>query len=412
MAVFAYSARRQDGSLVEAELEAGSPREAAAALREAQLTPVRIQAQSGSAAPTAAGFRFSFRLSAERVTTEDLILLCRQLHRLARSGIPILRAISSLAEEAPNRLLGATLAEVASELRGGREFSAALARHPRVFPPIVISVLQIGETTGRLDEAYAQLARYLELERDTIRRAQAALRYPITVLGAIGVAIVVVNMFVIPSFAKVFADFGARLPLPTRMLMASSELTLAYWPYALALGIVGGFGLRSWLRTPAGRLQWDERKLRLPIVGRILTCAAVGRYARAFAMNLSAGVPLLHALQVVARGIDNRWFEARVLAMRTSLERGEGLTRTAAASGLFPRLFLQMISVGEESGSLAEMHQEIAESCEADVEYELKRLSDLMEPLLLVLIAAAVLVLALGVYLPMWDLSSAAKSGG
>ncbi len=411
MARFAYSGRRQDGSPIAEEIEADSLREAIAALRESRITPVKIEARAGGA-PPAARAGFSFRFRGERVTREDLILLCRQLHRLSRAGIPILRAISSLAEESPRRALGAALAEVAADLSGGREFSAALARHPEVFPPIVISVLQVGETTGRLDEAYAQLARYLELERDTIRRAQSALRYPILVIGAIAVAVVIVNLFVIPSFARVFADFGARLPLPTRLLMRSSELSLAYWPHALAALALAAFGARSWLRTPAGRLAWDERKLRLPLVGRILQSAAVGRYARAFAMNLAAGVPLLHALQVVARGIDNRWFQERVLAMRTSLERGESLTRASAASGLFPRLFLQMVSVGEESGSLAEMHAEIAESCEADVEYELKRLSDLMEPLLLVLIAGAVLVLALGVYLPMWDLSAAAKGGG
>jgi MSHA biogenesis protein MshG len=411
MAVFAYSGRKLDGSLVEAEIEAASIGEAASLLKDAQVTPVRIAPRAGAEAQRA-GAAWSFSLTRERVTTEDLILLCRQLHRLARAGIPILRSIASLAEETPNQALATALAEVSADLRGGRELSAALARHPRIFPHIVTSVIQVGETTGRLDEAYDQLARYLELERETARRATSAMRYPAMVIVAIVAAIGVVNVFVIPSFAKVFEGFGSELPWPTRMLMKSSDLTLAYWPHALIVAAAVAWGIRAWVRTPAGRLAWDARKLRLPLVGRILRSAAVGRYARAFAMSLSAGVPLLHALQGVARGVENTWFAERVLAMRTSLERGESLTRAAAASGLFPRLFQQKLSVGEESGALAEMHEEIADSCDADVAYELKRLTDLIEPVLIVLIAAAVFVLALGVYLPMWDLARAAKGGG
>lgn len=412
MAVFVYSGRKIDGSLVEAEVEAPSLGDAVALLRGAQVTPVRITPRTGPAA-SAETSTFSFQLSrGDRVRTEDLVLLCRQLHRLARAGIPILRAIASLAEDTPNRALAAALHEVSADLRGGRELSAALARHPRVFPNVVTSVIQVGETTGRLDEAYQQLARYLELERETARRARSAMRYPSFVIVAIVAAVAVVNVFVIPSFAKVFEGFGADLPLPTRILMESSRLTLAYWPYGIGAIAAAALALRSWLRTPEGRRRWDGRKLQLPLFGRILRSATVGRYARAFAMSLSAGVPLLHALQVVARGIDNTWFAERVLAMRTSLEHGESLTRAAAASGLFPRLFLQMLSVGEESGALAEMHEEIADACDAEVEYELKRLTDLVEPVLIVFIAAAVFVLALGVYLPMWDLASAAKGGG
>ncbi len=408
MTVFAYAGRRADGTLIESEIEAGSAAEAAAQLRDASVTPVRIASKT-NAAP---GVAIRWPLRRAPIAIEDLILLCRQLHRLARAGIPIIRAIDSLAEGTPNRSLANALTDVASDLRGGRELSAALHRHPEVFPSLFTSVVQVGETTGRLDEAYLQLSEYLELERETRRRIQSAMRYPSLVIVAILGAMVLINVFVIPAFARVFEGFGAELPWATRVLMESSRLTIAYWHYGLALVLAAVFGARAWSRTPGGRLAWDHWKLRLPLVGRILTDATLGRYARSFAMSVSSGVPILQALGVVARAVDNGWYCERVLGMRASLEHGESLTSAAANSGIFATLYLHMLSVGEESGALAEMHREIAESCEAEVEYQLKRMSDLIEPILIVAIGAVVFVLALGVYLPMWDLARAAKGGG
>jgi MSHA biogenesis protein MshG len=410
VAVFVYAGRRLDGALVESEIEAASAAEAAAQLRESEITPVRIS--SRGAAPSSTSTPSRWQIGRPRVGLEDLILLCRQLHRLSRAGIPIIRAIGSLAESTPNRTLAETLGEVATDLRGGRELSSALHRHPQVFPSLFTSVVQVGETTGRLDDAYLQLSEYLERERETRRQIKSAMRYPTMVLVAIVGAMVLINVFVIPAFARVFEGFGAELPWATRVLMETSRLTIAYWQYGLGLVAAAVTGVRAWMRTPAGRLTWDRWRLRLPLVGRILYEATLGRYARSFAMSVSAGVPILQALGVVARAVDNGWFAERVLGMRGSLERGESLTNAAAASGLFATLYLHMLSVGEESGALAEMHREIAESCEAEVEYELKRMSDLIEPILIVAIGAVVFVLALGVYLPMWDLARAAKGGG
>lgn len=414
MTVFVYSGRRADGSLVQAEMEAASAAEVVTQLRGNQVTPVRITPRSaGAASATSGSTGVSLaRFFEPRIQLEDLILLCRQLHRLSRAGIPIIRAVSSLAEDAPNRVLAAALTDVAHDLRGGRDLSASLRRHPSAFPPIFTSIIQVGEATGRLDEGYAQLARYLELERETRRRIQSATRYPTLVLVAIVAATALINLFVIPSFAKVFESFGAELPWATKLLMESSRLSVAYWPYGVAGIVALVAGTRAWVRTPAGRLTWDRHKLRLPVLGRILHGATLGRYARAFAMSASSGVPMLQALQVVARAVENTFFAERVLGMRASLEHGESLTRASAASELFPKLYLQMVAVGEESGALAEMHGEVADSCEAEVEYQLKRLGDLIEPLLIVAIAGVVFVLALGVYLPMWDLARAAKGGG
>lgn len=406
MARFRYTGRTQRGEPIEGLLEGASADAVAAQLINSGVTPIEIA--SAPPAPERTGL-WERLAEQKRATLSDLVLFARQMHALAKAGVPLIRAINGLAASTRSPHMQRVLRDVAASLESGRELASSLARHAETFPPIVISLVQVGEQSGRLDEAFRQIGQYLELEQQTRNRVKAALRYPAIVIVAIGVAIAVINLFVIPAFAQVFASFQAELPWATRLLMGFSQFTVDYWPHIAALLIGAVFGLRAWVRTERGRFRWDKWKLRLPLVGGLILRATLGRFARAFAMVFRSGVPLIQALTVVSRAVDNEYVADRILIMRNGIERGESLTRTASTTNLFTPLVLQMLSVGEETGAVDDMLDEVADFYDREVEYDLRTLSDAIEPIMIVAIGVMVLVLALGVFLPMWDLAGAAR---
>ncbi|HKJ76698.1 MAG TPA: type II secretion system F family protein, partial [Gammaproteobacteria bacterium] len=348
-------------------------------------------------------------LGTQQPDLDDLTLFCRQMYTLTRAGVPLIRAVTGLSETSRNTVLADTLKEVRAELESGRELSGAMGRFPDVFTPIMVSMVHVGENTGQLDEAFQRLAEHLEMEKDTRDRIKAAVRYPAFVIFAMAVAITVINIWVIPAFANVFEGMGEELPWQTRLLIGTSEFTVEYWPV-----LVGGFaalvfGLRYYVRTDEGRYQWDRLKLRLPLVGNLIQRATLGRFSRSFAMTLRSGVPLIQALTVTAGAVGNTFVGERVLGMRNGIERGDSLTRTAAASNLFTPLVLQMMAVGEETGAVDDMLDEVGGFYEREVDYDLKNLSSAIEPILIVGVGILVLILALGVFLPMWDMTKMAQ---
>jgi MSHA biogenesis protein MshG len=293
-------------------------------------------------------------------------------------------------------------------LDGGRELSTAMAEHPRVFDGFYVSMIRVGETTGLLDQIFLRLFDHIEFERFMRGQIKTALRYPTFVLMAMAVAIVVINIFVIPSFAKVFESMHAELPLLTRVLLNFSNFMLAYWPYLIVLliGVVALF--KRYVSTKDGRYQWDALKLRIPIAGKIVHKGTMARFARSFTLASKSGVPITSALKLVAQTVDNAYIAEKVDGMRAGIERGESVLRTANNAGVFNPLVLQMIAVGEESGSLDDLMQEIADMYQRDMEYEIKTLGAQIEPILIVFLGVMVLILALGIFLPIWDLGKVA----
>ncbi len=406
MPYFDYRARSAAGELMEGRLEAASADAVASQLLAGGATPIRIvegrdQANWLQTLRQWGGLGTGIKL-------DDLLLFCRQMFTLIKAGVPIIQALEGLIQNSRNPAMSATLKDILETLRSGRELSTALHNHPRVFPLLFVSIVQVGEATGRLDEAFSQLSSYLEREKETRNRVKEALRYPSFVIVAIGVAMAILTLFVIPVFQKVFRGFKLQLPLPTRIILAVSHFAIAFWPYLLIGGVLAVLGIRQYLKTPEGRLRWDRLKLRLPIVGSILHRATMSRFARAFALSFRSGVPLVEALGITARAVDNAYIESRFELMREGVERGDTLTRTAAATGMFTPLVLQMLSLGEETGALDTVLQDVAEFYEREVDYDLKNLTSSIEPLLIVAIGGMVLVLALGVFLPMWDLTKIA----
>ncbi|MBI5897677.1 MAG: type II secretion system F family protein [Rhodocyclales bacterium] len=403
MASFSFRGRDAAGQLVQGILVGETAGAVADQLFERGLTPLEIKPAERSGGANV-GTALSINLFRPSVEHLDVLLFSRQLHTLLRAGVPIMRALAGLQESSTNPAMREVLQDVRESLDSGRELSHSLARHPKVFSPFYISMVRVGEMTGRLEEVFIRLFDHLAFERFMQDQVKSALRYPSFVIAAMAIAIAVVNVFVIPAFAKVFKGFGAELPLMTRMLIGFSDFTLAWWPAILVAMAVAALGFRAWIATPGGRYAWDRARLRIPIAGKIVRKATLARFAASFAMASRSGVPIIQALTNVAETVSNAYIARKVEKMREGVERGESVLRTSIAAGVFTPVVLQMIAVGEESGALDDMMKEIADMYQGEVEYELKTLAQQIEPILIVVLGIMVLILALGIFLPLWDL--------
>ena len=407
MPKFAYTGRAASGA-VNGELAGADASAVAALLQSRGVTPLQITAQrGGAAAPAKATAGQAPGLPgwfAPRVLPADLMLFSRQLHTLLRAGVPILRALAGLQESAVNQKMKQTLANVRRSLESGIELSMCFAQQGGVFDNFYVSMVRVGEMTGQLDAVFMRLFKHLEFEGFMHQQVKAAIRYPTFVIIAMAIAVGVINTLVVPAFANVFKSFNAELPLATRLLVASSHFTLNYGWLVGLLGVAGYFMLRHWKAQPAGRRTWDRLKLRAPLAGPIVQKATLSRFARSFSLALKSGVPIEQALSVVAQTVDNAHISGKIEGMREAVERGDTILRAAIAAGVFTTVVLQMIAVGEETGAIDELLEEIAELYTNEVQYELKTLSQQIEPILIVFLGALVLLLALGVFLPLWDL--------
>ncbi|RVT45971.1 type II secretion system F family protein [Rheinheimera sediminis] len=405
MATFSYTARDRQGQAVSGNVEAGSEAAVADMLLKRSQIPVKIQLVQEKQQSVAIVWPWQL------VSMTELIIFSRQMYSLMKAGIPMIRAIVGLADSTSSAALNTVLRDLAEQLEKGRTLSAAMAQHPKVFSRLVVSIVHVGENTGRLDESFLQLSGYFEQEMETKKQVKQATRYPTFVLIAITVAMVIMNILVIPQFATMFAKFNTELPWATKVLLASSSLFINYWQHMLALLLAGLWALRLYLKTDKGRYQWSYWKLRMPLMGTILVRAGLGRFSRSFSMMLRAGVPLTSALTLVAEAVDNDYMAEKIREMRKNIERGESLLRVAVQSELFTPLVLQMLAVGEETGQVDEMLTEVASFYEREVAYDLKGLTAKIEPILISVVSAMVLILALGIFTPMWDMLNAYKGG-
>lgn len=411
MPQFKYTGRNRRGESVQGSIDAATMDAVASQLFNNGTTPIDI-VEVGAGQDVLGGLKtFRIRFSEGQVGLVDQIFFCRQMYTLLKAGVPILQALRGLRESTQNPALAKVIGSISEGLDAGMELSGALKRHPDVFSTLFVNLIQVGENTGSLPAAFLQLSAYQEREKDTRERIKQALRYPTMVLVAITVAMFIINLFVIPTFAKIYAGFKTELPWATKILIATSNFTVAYWHFILIAMVLTVFGIRMYVKTSEGRYRWHQFKLKLPLVGGIIYRSTLARFSRALAITLKAGVPLVQGMTIISRAVDNDYIGERIIQMRDGIERGETITRTAAATGLFPPLVLQMISVGEETGAVDDLLLEVAEFYEREVEYDLKNLSSAIEPILIVIIGIIVLILALGVFLPMWDLARAARGG-
>ena len=402
MAEFHYKGRSATGEPMKGRLSGASSDAIANRLLNIGVIPVDITEAAERSAMTVE--EFWRRLGGGRPNTKDLGLFCRQMHVITRTGLPLLRGLNGLAETTHNEVLRAALLDVMAGLESGRGLAQSVSDHQDIFPGLFISIIEMGEKTGTLDLAFLRMYEYLNMEQEIRDRVSQATRYPMTVIGAILVAMGVITVFVIPSFAPLFKSLGDELPMPTKIILAVSTFFRDHWFVVLLIFGAIYAAIKTWLKTEQGRFRWDRTKLRLPVVGKIVRNASLSRITRSLTISLQAGLPMNETLQTVAKSIGNAYLTVKMTMLSDGIERGESLWKTAHSTGLFTPLVLQMIALGEETGSLPELLDEVAEHYKREVDYDLDNLSDALEPLLMVAVGGMVLVLALGIFLPMWDM--------
>jgi MSHA biogenesis protein MshG len=414
MPVYRYTGRSARGRLVSGNVDGDSPDGVAARLLEGGITPIEIAIAAFEGQANEAGAdvkRFAQRFGVGRPTVGDLVLFSRQMYTITKSGIPLLRGLRGLVGSTHNEVLRTALQDILDSLESGRDLGTSFRRHPEIFSPLYVNLVSVGEATGTLEKAFRALAEYLAQDKEMQDRVKAAMRYPLIVMVVIAIAIGVITTFVIPRFEPLFRALGNNIPWPTRVIMGVSSLAKNDGWWALGAVAIVVVLVRAFVRTEAGRLKWHGLKLRLPVFGRLAHEASLARASRTLSTSLRAGLPMLQALHLIGRSAGNDHMTQRILKMREAVERGEPLSRAATSAGMFPPLVLQMMAVGEETGELGELLDEVAGFYEREVDFSLKNLSAAIEPVLIVCVGGMVLVLALGVFLPMWELIAKVGSG-
>jgi MSHA biogenesis protein MshG len=407
MPFYAYKGRDRAGQAVQGVAEGTDSNAVAGQLLGTGVTPVEIKATLAPVMRAGPGGLLA-RLREPGIGHTDVLLFCRHMYTLLKAGVPIMGALKGLQESTENPAFARMVQGLRESLDSGHELSVSLARHPQAFNPFYVAMVRVGELTGRLEEVFLRLFDHMEFERFMRDQVKGAIRYPAFVVAAMAIAMVIINLFVIPAFAKVYQGFKTELPAITKILIVFSNFMVAWWPAVLAALVVAAFGFRAYINTAPGGMAWDRFKLRIPIAGPIVVKATLARFARSFALAIRSGVPAVQALTMVANTVENVHIARKIEAMREGVERGDSVLRTALATGIFTPIVLQMVAVGEETGSLDELMTEIADMYQREVEYDLKSLASQIEPILVVGLGVLVLILALGVFLPIWDLGSAA----
>ena len=400
---FTWSARDAQHQIVTGTLDAQTPGHVADWLIGTGVTPLVIAPvqQVQEASDVLANL-----LGRNGITPLALMMFSRQMYTLMRAGIPIMRALHGLEQSAGTPAEAKLMRELSASLDAGLDLSASMARRPDVFDSFYVAMIKVGETTGRLEEIFLSLFKHLEFQKFMREQVRSALRYPSFVVAAMVIAICVINLVVIPAFAKVFDNMHAELPLMTRILLGSSHFMLDWWWALLGLALGAAVAARSFVNTTAGRLAWDKLKLHLPIAGTLVRKGVLAQAARSLALVFKSGVPIVSGLTLCAQVVENAHVSNALNGMRTGVEHGETLLSASTRAAIFTPVVLQMVMVGEESGTLGEMLEEIGQMYQQEVEYELKTLSSKVEPLLIVMLGGMVLVLALGVFMPMWEMGS------
>lgn len=401
MAHYKYTGRLNQGQSVAGEMEKASADAVASSLIGRGVTPIKIieVTITGSTMRKINSF-----LGADKVRDVELVMFCRQMYTITKSGMPLTRGIRGLAAGIRHEHFREVLNDVVDKLETGMALAQAMRLHPKVFNPLFVSMINVGESSGKLDEVFRQVGFYIDRDEETKKRIRSAMRYPSFVMLALIIAITTINILVVPAFADMFAQFNAELPVLTRFLIGMSNFFVNFWMGLLLFFVGSTIAAYQFLQTEKGALLWGEKKLKIPIVGGIIEKALMARYTRSFALMLRAAVPLAQCLNLCAAAIDNPWLGGKIRRIREGVERGESLLSTHIQAKLFTPLVLQMVSVGEESGQVEELLTEVAEFYEREVEYDLKTLTDRIEPILIIVMAVFVTVLALGIFMPMWNL--------
>ncbi len=400
MGTYQYKARDKFSKLVQGVMGADSEGTVALRLKQMGYAPVSI----GKAQEEIKVNRIFDRFRS--VGFSDLNMFTRQFATLQKAGLPLLSALGALKEQASNRILKDAIGEIARDIEGGSSLSAAIGRHPRIFNPLYINMISTGETSGRLDETLERLATLGEHEEKIRLSIRAASRYPMIVVAGIIIGFFILTTFVVPRFAKVYAQFNTALPLPTRILIWLNYAITNFWWLLLVIVAVFVFLLNRLIHTKSGRFFWDNLKLKLPIFGPLMLKLIMSRFSRITGTLMHSGVPILQILKLASDGVGNVVISRTIDNIRMSVSEGKGMSGPIKTSGMFPPAVVQMIAVGEETGKVDELLLRVSDYYDSLIDYTLSNLVSLIEPALTFLLGCVVLFMALAIFLPMWNLMS------
>jgi general secretion pathway protein F len=387
VAQFQFRAADAEGKVVEGTIEASESGAVVARLQDRGLIPIRIGAAAPSKADATKGSSGRFR---GRLGTHHLLVVTQELSSLLGAGLPLDRSLLTLTELADHPELRRILDEVLKAVRGGKSLADALGQHPKFFPPLYVNMVRAGELGGFLDGVLARLNEYLERAEELRREVVTALTYPLILTGVLGASLIFLLVFVLPRFSTLFEGMGKAMPLPARIVMGTSDAIRAYWWIGAIVIALGVFSFRRWVATPAGRLKWDQTKLRLPAVGLVLRKMEVSGVSRTLGTLIKSGVPMIQALETSRAVVGNMVVANALGDVEVGVREGAGVTNPLARSGAFPPLAVQMISVGEETGKLDEMLLRVSEHYDREVRAQIMQFTRMLEPILIVVMGLLV----------------------
>jgi type IV pilus assembly protein PilC len=343
------------------------------------------------------------------IKTRDVVIFTRQFSTMINSGLPLVQALTILAEQTDNKALAEVTKKVVFDVESGNTVADALSKHPRAFTNLYVNMVAAGEAGGILDTILMRLATFLEKNDALVRKVKGAMIYPTVIMSVAGIAVVVLLIFVIPVFAGMFASGGMALPLPTRIVIGASGFLKAYWWVIGAIGIGGGYMGKKYYATSSGKLVIDRFMLRVPVLGDVLRKSAVSRFTRTLGTLISSGVSILEGLEITAKTAGNRVIQDAIMQSRSSIAGGDTIAQPLQKSKVFPPMVISMIAVGEQTGGLDEMLSKIADFYDEEVDAAVSNLLSLLEPIMIVFLGVVVGGMVVAMYLPIFDMVNAVQ---
>lgn len=400
MAEYTYKALDVQGESRVGVIDAETEAHVIATLREQGWVPLKVEA------PDSSVFKASINIPGltNRISLKDVAVGSRQLATMIDAGLPLMRALTVLAEQTENARLSKVWEDVRDEVQAGATFSAALTKHPKAFTPLYVAVVRAGEAGGSLDEVLLRLADTLEKQVNLRNKIRSAMTYPVMVAIMVFAILVGILVFIVPTFQQLYADLGGQLPPPTRLLIATSTATRKFFPFLFpAMGLIA-YALKRYINTDQGRRAWDAFKLRIPIFGELFRKVAMSRMSRTLGTLLRSGVPVLQALEITRETTGNRIVGEAIEDVEDAVRQGESLARPLMKHKVIPPMVVQMLAVGEETGAVDTMLEKVATFYDSEVDATVDALTSLIEPILIVFLGGVVGGILISLYLPMFKL--------
>jgi type IV pilus assembly protein PilC len=404
MPMYVWKGRTLAGENQAGEIEVARPEEAMEMLRKKRILVTSMK-------PKASGFTMPKFATGTNVSTKDLAIFTRQFATMISAGLPLVQCLDILAKQASKPSFGRIIGDVTREVEAGSTLSDSLGKHKNVFDDLFRNMVAAGEAGGVLDEILLRLATYIEKADALKRKVQSAMVYPAVVLSVALGATTFMLMFIIPTFAKMFMDFGGELPLPTKIVLGLSNFLKLFWWVLVVAGIAAVVAFHRYYATEAGHRNVDALMLKFPVLGDVILKGAVARFTRTLGTLIASGVPILSGLEITARTAGNKIIAEAIMVARASIREGETVSAPLKQSGVFPPMVVQMISVGEQTGALDEMLTKIAVFYEAEVDTAVDTLTSIIEPVMIVVMGGIVGGMVVSMYLPMFKLISVVAGG-